>query len=272
AQAAERDARAALKHDPASADGLLQLAISEQGQGRYDSADVHLKQVLAKAPSGDVRYRLALNHRMAKEYREAINELDAAWAAGARSAGDSARIVRVKGECLAEMRDSVGARAALDRAVAIAPKDPVNYNSRGYYGHAFFGDHVGAIKDYDRAIKINPNYSYAFNNRGWSWYKLGQKDKGLADINRAKNKKIFNPFVYRNLGVIALESGEGSTACMNFRRALDYGFTPLFGSEVEDLMAAHCKGTENTAAPVQAPNAPMDRNEPKKPAPRTNAP
>ncbi|MFT3885212.1 MAG: tetratricopeptide repeat protein [Flavobacteriales bacterium] len=275
---AEPDARAALQHAPASAEALLQLAVAEQGQGRYDSADVHFRKVLAQGPSADVRYRLAVNHRLARRCPQAVEELDEALKAGPGDAAGSARILRVKGECLAEMGDSTAARAALNAAVAADPKDPVNYNSRGYYGHAFFGDHLGAIADYDRAIKINPNYSYAFNNRGWSWYKLGQKDKALKDIGRAKNKKVFNPYVYRNLGVIALESGDTAKACMEFRRALDYDFTALFGREVEELMAAHCQGEQNTAAPVQAPNAPMDRNAPKapnapdKPAPRTNAP
>lgn len=277
---AERDARSALQHFPNSSTALIQLAIAEQGQGSLDSARKHFQQVLQREPSPmepyspmDVSYRLALNYRSAKQCREAVALLDEAWRGRPLSTADSARIMRVKGECLAEMGDSTGARAALDKAVAIAPKDPVNYNSRGYYGRAFFGDHLGAIRDYDKALHLNPNYSYAFNNRGWSWYKLGDKDKALADIGRAKKRKVFNPFVYRNLGIIALESGDTSLACTQFRHALELGFTGLYGDEVEQLVKKHCGANTPGQAPVQAPDVPLDQpKDPQHPKPRTNAP
>lgn len=267
---AEKDARTALAAFPGNADGLFQLALAEQGQGGFDSAAVHLQQVLAVAPSPDVRYQLAQVYVLRKDHPAAMRSIDEALATAA-DGPSTARLHRVKGECAALMGDSLLARQELDRAVALGPDDPVNYNSRGYYGQAYFGRHQAAILDYDRALKLNPNYSYAFNNRGWSWYKLGQVEKGIADIERARRRKVFNPFVYRNLGVIALERGDTAKACPYFRQALDYGFTALYGDEVEQLMAASCKGQPAQKAPVQAPNAPLDKKD-AHPTPRTNAP
>src|SRR5690606_35157986 len=129
---------------------------------------------------------------------------------------DAAKLHRVKGEVAAMAGDSLLARTALDRAVALAPDDPVNYNSRGYSGHAFRGDHAGAIAEYDKAIKLNPNYSYAFNNRGWSLYKTGQTAKALKDIQHARKKKPRNPFIYRNLGIISVEGGDTLQGCIYF--------------------------------------------------------
>jgi Tfp pilus assembly protein PilF len=165
----------------------------------------------------------------------------------------------------------VAARTAFARALAIAPDDPVIYNSRGWFLHAQHGRHAAAIADYDRAIRLNPNYSYAFNNRGWSRYRMGEVEKGLADIEKARRRKVFNPYIYRNLGIIALERGERQRACEQFRKALAYGFTERFGNEVKDLTANACTGAENGLTPVQAPNAPLSA--PTKNAPvRTNAP
>lgn len=267
---AERDARAALAARPGGPEGLMQLAIAEQGQGRLDSAMAHFQQVLSVAPSPEARFRSALVQQARRDYAGAVRSLDEAIAQG-DEATDAARLHRVKGECAAMMGDSALARKELDRAIALAPEDPVNYNSRGYYAEAHVGRHQAAIRDYDRAIKLNPNYSYAFNNRGWSWYKLGDVDRGLADIERARRRKVFNPFVYRNLGLIAFERGDTTRACTYFRQALDYGFTALYGDEVEQHMAASCAGRPAQQAPVQAPNAPMDRKD-AHPPPRTNAP
>ncbi|HEY0979102.1 MAG TPA: tetratricopeptide repeat protein, partial [Flavobacteriales bacterium] len=182
----------------------------------------------------------------------------------------AARALRLQGECAAVQGDSAAARNALDKAVALTPRDPVAYNSRGYYAYAHFDKHHEAVEDYDRAIKLNPNYSYAFNNRGWSRYRMGDREQALKDINKAARRKVFNPFVYRNLGIITLEQGDTLKACGHFRKALSYGFTALYGPEVEDLMKGNCGRTE-PAAPVQAPNAPLPPRSGKPPV-RSNAP
>lgn len=268
---AEADARKAIRLLPDSLSGLFQLALAEQGQGQLDSAAIHFTEVIRRKPGVDAYYRRAMVEQLQGRIADATADIDSALAMESPAA--SAKLHRVKGELAAMAGDTALAAMELDKAVQLAPDDPVNYNSRGYYGHAFHGDHAGAILDYDRAIKLNPNYSYAFNNRGWSYYKSGQTDKGIRDIQRARKKKVHNPFVYRNLGVIALESGDSAKACILFRQALDRGFTALYGKEVEDRMAASCKETrkDKPMVPVQAPKGTIDRKT-NEPARRTNAP
>ncbi|MCO6483477.1 MAG: tetratricopeptide repeat protein [Flavobacteriales bacterium] len=261
------DAHRALEASPGSVEGLFQLAIAEQGLGRLDSAAIHLRQLLAGSPDVEVCYRLATVEQMRGHLGQAMAEVDQALLAQGPVQEGAARLHRLKGEIAAMAGDTAMARTELDRAVALAPKDPVNYNSRGFYGHAWRGDHQAAIADYDRAIKLNPNYSYAFNNRGWSLYRLGQTEKGLKDIGKARRKKAHNPYVYRNLGVIALEAGDTAKACVLFRQALDEGFTALYGNEVEGRVAASCG-----RVPTQAPASNMPDRPAEKAAPRTNAP
>lgn len=266
---AAMDARASLKAFPGNTEGLLQLAIAQQGLGRLDSAALLLRQVLEASPSVDVYYRLAMVEQQGGRLDLAMAEIDRALAAGGADHAGAARLHRVKGEIAALSGDTAAARAELDRAVELAPADPANYNSRAYYIHAHNGDHRAAIKDYDRAIKLNPNYSYAFNNRGWSRYKLGDTAKAIKDIHRAKRRKVHNPYIYRNLGVIALETGDTAKACVLLRQALDKGFTALYGNEVEELIDASC-GKVPVSAPPRT-NMP-DRPEEQQAVPRTNAP
>lgn len=270
---AEADARTAIRLLPDSVGGLFQLAAAEQGLGRMDSAAVHFRQVLQQRPGVEAHYRLAMVEQMRGDLTGASRQIAQAIAMEEKAAPSSARLHRVKGEVAAMAGDSVLARTELDRAVELDPDDPVNYNSRGYYAHAWRGDHRGAIADYDRAIKLNPNYSYAFNNRGWSEYKNGETAKGIKDIQRARKKKIHNPFVYRNLGVIALETGDTAKACMLLRQALDRDFTALYGDEVEQLMTTSCRGSADgkPMVPVQPSQGTIDRKT-EHPVPRTNAP
>lgn len=265
---AEADARSAMQLLPGRREGLLQLALAEQGLGRLDSAAHHLRQVLGTGADAEVRYRLALVEMSRGQLGAAMTEIDRALAMAGAPGPQTARLHRVKGEVAAMAGDSLLARQQLDSAVALAPDDPVNYNSRGYYAHAWRGEHGKAIADYSRAIRLNPNYSYAFNNRGWSRYKLGEKDKALKDIGQAKRRKASNPFIYRNLGVIALESGDTAKACMLFRQALDWGFTASHGPEVEQRISACCG---KLPVPVQPPATNARR--PETPVvPRSNAP
>lgn len=266
------DARAALRLMPDSLGGLVQLAVAEQGLGRMDSAAFHLRQVLAEQPLPEASYLLAMVERSRGNIDAARQAVHQGQGGAGLVLGDSVRFLRLAGELAAQAGDTVQAALLFGQALRADPRDPVTWNSRGFWLEAAQGRHVQAIADYGRAIKLNPNYSYAFNNRGWSEYKLGETDKALADIGRAKKRKVRNPWVWRNLGVIALETGDTAKACGHWRQALELGFTAQHGNEVETLMEQYCGGTpERPAVPVQSPLAPVDRKE-GSPPPRTNAP
>lgn len=270
------DGRIALSAVPGDAAALLQAGIAYGQLGPVDSAIAVLRAAKDAAPDGstytEACVRLAMVYQQAQRTSLARMTLDPP--ADRPHVHDAdARVFRLRGECAALEGDSAAARKDLDHAISLAPRDPVAWNSRGFYRYAHFNEHRRAILDYDRAIKFNPNYGFAFNNRGWSYYKLGDKEKALKDISLAARKNKHNAFAYRNLGVIALESGDPKAACDHFRQALAEGFTLKHGPEVEELMKKNCGGAptspiDRPAVPMNAPgNAPAT-----KPVPRTNAP
>lgn len=268
---AGRDARAAVRAFPSDAGAYLQLGMAEQGMGLADSAVAHLRTSISLRGTAEARLRLAGVLRSQGHPAAALAELE--LATKDLPAGDPrlAGLERARGECLATAGDTLGARAAFERSLAMAPDDPVTYNSRGWFLYALHGRHTEAVADYDRAIRLNPNYSYAFNNRGWSRYKLGDVDRGIADIEKARRRKAFNPYIYRNLGIIALEQGDRQRACDQFRKALGLGFTEQFGGEVQDLVDANCQGSAAPPALVKPAGAPR-KDVPKAPPARSNAP
>lgn len=263
------DARASLQAFPGKEDAILQLAIAELGTGAVDSAVVHFERLSTARTEPAVQVQLAEGYLRQGRCPEAVRTVEAI--AGGEAA-HTLKLHLVKGECAAMQGDSATARREFDLAVAEAPRDPVVYNSRGYHAYAHFGQHQQAIADYDRAIKLNPNYSYAFNNRGWSWYKLGQRSKALKDIQMAERRRASNPVVYRHLGVIELDGGDTTRACVHLRRAIELGYTTLYGPEVEQLVAKSCAAVvpATVPPPVKAPAEVPKGNAPG--GGRTNAP
>lgn len=259
------DARKGAAHPPSRSSSLLQLGIGYQTIGMRDSAEWAYRSVLGTEMGTEARYRLAMVERETGRASGALADLALVTA----TEPANARYLRERGVTQAMLGDSAAARADLDKAIELEPKNPVNWNTRGFQRYAAFGEHKRAIEDYNMAIKLDKNHGYAFNNRGWSRYKLGDTEGGLRDMKLAGRKNRSNAMVLRNLGVMAFEQGKTQLACEQWRTALDMDFTARFGTEVEDLVKAHC-GKTISAAPKDI----QDRNAPK-PAPpprRGNAP
>lgn len=242
-------------------DAALQLGIASAQLGRPDSARYWLNAALGGKRTTQAELQLGMLDKNAGNCTEAIARFDRVLALD----GNNTVALRERGACRSVLGDTIGALIDLDRVIELLPRDPVSWNSRGYF-HSENGRYREAIADYDQAIKFDPNYSYAFNNRGWAYHKLGDNGRAVRNITLAAKKKRYNPYVYRNFGLIALSEGDTVRACGHFRTALDMRFSALHGSEVEDLMRAHCA----SAAPAPTHSTPSDR--PVQDEKRTNAP
>lgn len=260
-------ARAALGTTAAFRSQLIGIYL---GQGKLDSALALVEEPSAVASDPEHLFRCGSVLRNKNEVAKALAYFDT----GVRAYPDNARMLRERGTCYALAGDSAKARADLDKCIALAPRDAVNYNSRGYYGHQIHGDFAGAKADFSRAIKQDPNYGYAFSNRGWCEYKLGSVEKARKDLGLAVRKNPGNAYPHRSLGIIALDAGDKVTACAHWRKAQELGFTAFHGHEVDELVATHCEqGLPTEVKPTMpAPVAPPANAPGGAPPKRSNAP
>jgi TolB-like protein/tetratricopeptide (TPR) repeat protein len=79
------------------------------------------------------------------------------------------------------------ARAAADRAIALAPGEADGYEARGFLRAAILWDWKGAEADYDRAIELAPGTNVAVRYRGNLMAALGRFELALADARRASD-------------------------------------------------------------------------------------
>ena len=163
------------------------------------------------------------------------------------------RAYRELGTLQAQKMDTIAAKTNLDKAIALAPTDPVCYNSRGFHLKAAYGNHKSALEDFGKAIKLNPNYAYAFNNRGFSRYKVGEVSKGIKDIELSLKKREDNAWAYRNLNVIYSETGDKNGACSSAIRALELNYTEQFDNAMQEYKDKNCQKRKNKQRPRNAP-------------------
>ncbi|WP_052600077.1 lipopolysaccharide assembly protein LapB [Aureispira sp. CCB-QB1] len=101
-----------------------------------------------------------------------------------------------------------------------------------------------AIFFFNKIINLQPDdatIGRAYNNRAYAKYQLGEYDKAIDDIKESLAYFPNNCYTYKNLALIQIAQNKKETACINLNKALELGFTELYGDEVQILLKNNCK-------------------------------
>ncbi|MEO1020259.1 MAG: tetratricopeptide repeat protein, partial [Pseudomonadota bacterium] len=88
---------------------------------------------------------------------------------------------------------------AFDNAVKLNPRDPLNYEARGYT-HALNGDRLLALIDYESAITLDPCYAEAYFDRAILYRTWGKLELALHDLNRLIRLTPEDPAAWNSRG------------------------------------------------------------------------
>lgn len=103
------------------------------------------------------------------------------------------------------------------------------------------GYHKKALTYIDKAVQVEPEEPLNYNNRGYIKYKLGDLEAAEKDVNYSLSLYPQNAYAYRNKALIFIEKEQTTEACEMLEQAVQYGFTVMYGDEVQTLMEKHCQ-------------------------------
>jgi tetratricopeptide (TPR) repeat protein len=127
-----------------------------------------------------------------------------------------------------ETNDAAGARAALDRAIAIAPGfEAAHYESAKLW--LAWDDLPRARDGFQRAADLMPGFSAAHINLGATLGELDDPAGALAAFERALAVDPDNHSLLNNIGVVSRERGELDRSEAALRRVIELAPTFVFG-------------------------------------------
>jgi tetratricopeptide (TPR) repeat protein len=229
---------------------LVPLSHLLRDHGRFDEAAGHLHEALRRQP-GNVQARIDLAEVLLRQRREqeAAEQLDAVlrtagddeavlarlgnvlsrlgrfdlvgrYLAG-KSGGDRAAAHRDAGMALIEQGHLEGARAELEAAIALDPRDVESHNGLGVV-LASSGDLRGAQKAFERVLELDPDYAGAYLNLGMVALDAGQPLATVAaHFERAAKVDPSLAEAHFNLALARIRQGRQDEAVAGLRKTLE---------------------------------------------------
>jgi tetratricopeptide (TPR) repeat protein len=127
----------------------------------------------------------------------------------------------------------------LEKALCIDPNETAvlcNLGSR----YMDLGDYKTAIRQFKRMLEVAPDDPLGYNNMGYAKYKMNDLKGALKDIEHSIVLYPENSYAYRNRALVYLAMKQTDKACSDLHKAVDLGYTPMYGDDVQQLLEKHC--------------------------------
>ena len=193
---------------------LLELALADLQQGRYQEAAAICDQVLAQDPENDTAYNiLGLIHHQAGNKEEAIAYTRRAVAA---APDNLARLCNLG--CMLQAADRFAeAEATLRHALSLEPNFPEALYNLGLCLHRQ-GRIEEAASAYEQALALRPDYGEALYNLGVLYRAAGRLDLAENALQRCLSLEPDHAPTIKELGLTLYHSGRLPEAADYFQR------------------------------------------------------
>ncbi len=187
-----------LRADPVYGDDAASLRIDllEAG-GEHDTALAEATARGTRSPNdrarvGDIEARRGNHAVAAGHYHAAITQV------GADKAGWALWLAA--GNAADQAGDWTAARDALGQALALAPDEPRVLNQLGFGMIERREDEPRAMRLIERASAAQPNNAAIVDSLGWAAFRLGQVDRAIGLLERARDLAVAEPEIGEHLG------------------------------------------------------------------------
>lgn len=139
-----------------------------------------------------------------------------------KGSAPSDRNLRTRAQRKAKQGDYTGAIALLTQLIARHPQHAIDYNNRGLI-YFQSGQREKALADYNKALQLNPELDSAYNNRANCYATSGHLAEALTDYETALDLNPGNTRTWINQAITFRELGLYDLALENLDMALMLG-------------------------------------------------
>jgi tetratricopeptide (TPR) repeat protein len=200
----------------------LQLGLNLADLGRLEEAKGHLKNLIDQ-DTQDMRSYLAYGSVLsdAKSYREMADNYDkAANAIGLLPKRSHWNIYFQRGIAYERLKEWEKAEPNFKRALELSPNQSQVMN---YLGYSWIDMNINLEEGMDLirdAVRLRPNDGYVVDSLGWAYYRLGDYENAVEELERAVEIRPGDPTINDHLGDAYWRAGRRLEAGFQWKRAL----------------------------------------------------
>jgi tetratricopeptide (TPR) repeat protein len=199
----------------------VRIAESLNKAGRADEAVAVFEAMAAEKPDrSDPLVRLGDLHRMGKRYEKGAEAYGRALARIASPEERHWTVYFGRAACWERLSIWDKAEADLTRALELSPDQPLLLNFLGY-GWVDKGVNIPRAKAMiERAVALRPKDGYIIDSLGWALFRIGDYKAAVIQLERAIELKPLDPTINDHLGDALWAIGRRGEALFQWRRAL----------------------------------------------------
>ncbi len=229
----------AISIDPTNVRIFNNRGILLQTIQQFDEAIDDYTSALNLATVDSVRNLFLVNRAAAKIYKRDFNSAyDDLITVYKRDSSNIAMLTNLASIC-----DEIGkGDETLKYLIRVVQIDSTFFPAYGNIGFKYqdMGDYKEAIKYFDKVLQLKPDEALGYSNRSFNKYKLGDYVGAIKDIERSIQLYPDNSYAYRIRALIYIDEHKIELGCKDLKKALDLGFTKMYGDEVNELQKKYC--------------------------------
>lgn len=137
----------------------------------------------------------------------------------AKTDREKAGFLYVKALCLKAGANYYTAIQQLEEAKMLEPRYDSLYYAMANIQAFHLDSYAPALENYNTLLQMNGNFADAYYGRAYTYFKQGENQKALVDINRYLSYNIQNGKAYLLKGELELRSGHREEACHYIKKA-----------------------------------------------------
>ena len=234
----------------------LQLGLNLADLDRKDEAISHLK-ALVEANPGDMRGYLALGgvYSSKEDFRSAADLYDKAVEILKTPGAADWNVFYQRGIAYERLKEWPKAEPNFRKALELNPDQPQVMN---YLGYSWVDQGMNLHEAMDmikKAVDMRPSDGYIVDSLGWAYYKLGQFEDSVREMERAVSLKPEDPVLNDHLGDAYWRVGRRREATFQWAHARDLDPEPELLQSVRQKLLKGLPPLEGKATAQETPAA-----------------